>query len=59
VKNDPMVAEGPLQNATIRDCSRSDWLRAAEDFSDSVVLADPEKVLEPFCGDREGKACTG
>lgn len=59
LENDPMVAEGPLQKATIRDCSRTDWLAVAEDFTDSVVLADPEKVLDAFCGGRQGKACTG
>lgn len=57
--DDPLVAEGPLQKATIRECSRTDWLAVAQDYTDSVVLADPEKVLEAFCGGRQGKACTG
>jgi hypothetical protein len=59
LENDPAAAEGPLQKATIRECSRADWLTVAKDFTDSVVLADPEKVLDAFCGGREGKACSG
>jgi hypothetical protein len=48
-----------LQKATIRQRTRTDWLAVAQDYADSVVLADPEKVLEAFCGGRTGKACTG
>jgi hypothetical protein len=59
LENDPAAAEGPLQKATTRECSRADWLTVAEDFTDSVVLADPETVLDAFCGSREGKACSG
>jgi hypothetical protein len=59
LENDQMVDEGPLQKATISNCSRTDWLSVAEDFKDSVVLVDPEEVLDAFCGGRQGKACTG
>lgn len=45
--------EEALQRATIKSCTRDEWLEAVKPYTEgdfAIALVDPEKVLDAFCG---------
>jgi hypothetical protein len=45
--------EEALQRATIKSCTRDEWLEAVKPYTEgdfAIAVVDPEKVLDAFCG---------